>query len=140
MKRGTPSLGETLSRVYPNLKKISIDYALMEPASQKKGKSEVVVVEMPVQWLDVGSWPALAETMETDARSNAVSAKNTVLIDSDDNVIISQDPDHLIATINVADMIIVHTPDATLICPKNEAQRVKEIVNKLKEKSGEKYQ
>jgi mannose-1-phosphate guanylyltransferase len=137
---GTPAQQETLSRVYPNLKKISIDYALMEPPSQKKGKSEVVVVEMPVQWLDVGAWPALAETLETDSHNNAVSAKSTVLIDSDDNVIISQDPNHLISTINVSDLIIVHTPDATLVCPKNEAQRVKEIVMKLKEKFGEKYQ
>ena len=61
-----------LNEVYPTLPKISIDYAVMEPAAQAKGKAHVVVVEMPVQWLDVGSWPALAETLDTDEHDNAI--------------------------------------------------------------------
>ena len=56
------------------------------------------------------------------------------VIDSDDNIVVSSDPEHLISTIGVSDMIIVHTKDATMICPKREAQRVKELVGKVKEK------
>ncbi len=68
----------------------------MEPASQGKGKAQVAVVEMPVQWLDVGSWTSLAETLPTDEHNNAVDAGATLLIDSDDNIILSTAPDHLI--------------------------------------------
>ncbi|HTL28899.1 MAG TPA: sugar phosphate nucleotidyltransferase, partial [Tepidisphaeraceae bacterium] len=135
----TPQQNQVLSENYPKLPKISIDYAVMEPASQGKGKAQVVVVEMPVQWLDVGSWPALAETLEIDEHDNAVSAQTVVCIDSDSNIIVSQDPEHLVALIGVTDMIIIHTADATLICPKEEAQRVKELVGKVKERFGNKY-
>src|SRR5207253_11422498 len=120
----TPQQQATLESVYPTLPKISIDYALMEPASQGKGKAKVVVVEMPVQWLDVGSWPALAETLATDEHDNAHSAETCIFLDSDGNIVVSSDPNHLVSTIGISDMIIVHTPDATMICPKSEAQRV----------------
>jgi mannose-1-phosphate guanylyltransferase len=136
---GTPQQDETLNKVYPTLPKISVDYAVMEPASQGKGKAHVVVVEMPVNWLDVGSWPALAETLETDEHSNAHTAGSFIPLDSDDNVFVSDNPDHLLCTIGVSDMIIVHTKDATLVCRKDESQRVKELVAKVSEKFGKKY-
>lgn len=129
-----------LRDVYPELPKISIDYAVLEPASQGRGMAQVVVVEMPVQWLDVGSWPALAETLQADDRNNAAACPFCVFLDSDDNIIVSEDPAHLISTIGISDMIIVHTRDATLVCPKSEAQRVKELVGRVKEKYGERYQ
>lgn len=137
---GTPKQDETLQRVYPTLPKISIDYALMEPAAQGKGKAQVVVVEMPVNWLDVGSWPALAETLATDEHDNATEAKTCVFVDSDSNIIVSDEPEHLVTTIGISDMIVVHTKDATLVCPKSEAQRVKELVAKVKEKYGKRFQ
>src|SRR5262245_32033019 len=109
----SPQQNTTLNETYPKLPKISIDYAVMEPASQGKGKAQVMVVEMNVQWLDVGSWPALAETLDVDERDNAAAAKTFVFLDSDDNIIISQDPAHLVTMIGVSDMIIIHTKDAT---------------------------
>lgn len=137
---GTPNQETVLNQIYPTLKKISVDYAIMEPAAQGKGKAQVAVVEMPVQWLDVGSWTSLAETLRTDEHNNAIGAEAVLFVDSDDNIVVSTDPAHLLATIGVSDMIIVHTPDATLVCPKNDSQRVKDMVGKLKEKFGEKYQ
>lgn len=130
----------TLKQIYPKLPKISIDYGVMEPASQRKGKAHVAVVEMPVQWLDVGSWPALAETLHIDEQDNAVDCKTCIFLDSDSNIVVSTAPEHLISLIGVSDMIVVHTQDATLICPKEDAQRVKEMVAKAKEKFGDKYQ
>lgn len=135
----TPQQNAVLNETYSKLPKISIDYAVMEPASQGKGKAQVMVVEMNVQWLDVGSWPALAETLDIDEQDNAADANTFVFIDSDDNIVISQDPNHLVTMIGVSDMIIIHTKDATLVCPKREAQRVKELVGKVKEKYGDKY-
>ena len=136
---GTSEAQSVLNASYPGLTRKSIDYAVMEPASTGKGKAHVVVVEMPVQWLDVGSWPALADTLATDDHDNAVDARVNVLVDSFNNIVISHDPDHLLALIGVSDMIVVHTADATLVCPKTEDQRVKELVERVKEKTG-KYQ
>jgi mannose-1-phosphate guanylyltransferase len=136
---GTAEQQSVLEAVYPKLPRISIDYAVMEPASLAKGKAHVAVVEMPVNWLDVGSWPALAETMDVDDHNNAVQAESFAYLDSDDNVILSLDPEHLVSIIGVSDMIVVHTRDATLVCPKQEAQRVQELLAKVKEKYGQKY-
>jgi mannose-1-phosphate guanylyltransferase len=135
----TPERDAVLNEVYPKLPKISIDYAVMEPAAQAKGKAAVAVVEMPVQWLDVGSWPALAETLSTDEHSNATQAAAQVFIDSDDNIVVSEDPEHLMSLIGISDMIVVHTRDVTMVCPKGEAQRVKELVGKVRDKYGERY-
>ncbi len=135
----TPEQAKVLNDVYPRLPKISIDYGVMEPASQNKGKAHVVTVEMPIEWLDVGSWPALAETFKVDDHDNAVSADMAVLLDSDSNIILSTDPTHLVSTIGVSDMIIVHTADATMVCPKSESQRVKDLLAKVTEKTGKKY-
>lgn len=135
----TPRATPILNEVYPTLPKISIDYGVMEPASQGKGKASVAVVEMPVQWLDVGSWPALAETLPTDDHNNAHEAKTHIFLDSDDNIVVSDDPEHLMALVGVSDMIVVHTRSTTMVCPKNEAQRVKDLAGKVKERFGEKY-
>ena len=136
---GTPAGPETLRMTYPTLPRISIDFAVMEPASQGKGKANVLMVEMPVDWLDVGSWPALAEVLKKDSGGNAIEGALTLLVDSSDNVIISDDPQHLIAAAGLKNMIIVHTNSATMICPINSAQRVKELAEKAKEKFGLTY-
>jgi len=137
---GTPDFQKVLASTYPILTRKSIDYAVMEPASQNKGKAHVVVVEMPVQWLDVGSWPALADTLATDDHDNSVDARVFVLVDSFNNIVISHDPEHLVALVGVSDMIVIHTSDATLVCPKTEDQRVKALVDAIKEKTGNRYQ
>jgi mannose-1-phosphate guanylyltransferase len=137
---GTPKQDAVLNETYPKLPKISVDYAIMEPASLGKGYAQVVVVELPIKWLDVGSWPALAETLSVDESGNAVSAANFVYLDSEDNIVVCDDPKHLISLIGVNDMVVVHTRDATMICPKSESQRVKELVGKVKEKFNNKFQ
>lgn len=137
---GTPAQQSVLEQVYPQLPKISIDYAVMEPASLHKGKAHVVTVEMPVDWLDVGSWPSLAEILPTDGHDNSVECPLCVMVDSDNNIIVSHDPNRLIATLGVSDMIIVQTSDVTMICPKSEAQRVKDLVGKVRERFGGTYQ
>ena len=133
---GTPQQQAVLAERYARLPKISIDYAVMEPASQQNA---VVVVEMPVKWIDVGSYPALAETLDVDDKDNAVDADRLLAMESDGNIIVSRVPGHLITTIGVSDMIVIHTRDVTMICPQNEAQRVKELVAAVREKYGEEY-
>ena len=130
---------DVLNATYRTLPKISIDFGVMEPASHAKGKAQVYVVEMPVKWLDVGSWPALAETLATDDHNNAHDCKACVFVDADDNIVVSEDPEHLVALVGISDMIVVHTKDATMVCPKAESQRVKDLVGKVKERYGQKY-
>jgi mannose-1-phosphate guanylyltransferase len=121
-----------LEQVYPALRKISIDYAVMEKAAK------VLMVELRCEWLDVGSWPALENVTELDEAGNAVVAKNHVIMDSFRNVIVTEN-DHLLAVLGMDDCIIVHSPDATLVCNKSDSQRLKELVDEVERRNGKRY-
>ncbi|OMQ14526.1 mannose-1-phosphate guanyltransferase, partial [Modestobacter sp. VKM Ac-2676] len=114
-----------LAEVFPTLPKISVDYAVLEPAATQPGR--VLVVDLDVDWLDVGSWPALAQTLVADAAGNAVRGL-AVLLDSSGNVVVSDDPDHLVALVGVRDSVVVHTADVTMVCPMGDAERVKQLL------------
>jgi mannose-1-phosphate guanylyltransferase len=133
---GTDQRTTTLESLYPTLPKISIDYAVMEPASRDPGV--VVVVPMDVSWLDVGSWPTLARTLPLDKDGNAVSAKLSTL-DAGNNVVVSADPDHLVAAIGVTDLIVIHTDDVTLVCRREDAERVKAMAEQVAERFRRRY-
>ena len=121
-----------LAQVYPTLKKISIDYAVMEKAHK------VYMVDLNCEWLDIGSWPSLADVTELDEAGNVVVAKNAALLDSFRNVVVTED-DHLLAVLGMDDCIIVHSADATLVCNKSDSQRLKELVDLIGRKYGDKY-
>ena len=123
---GGPDAGSTLAGTYPALKKISVDFAVMEPASQDDG-FEVVGVPMPLTWVDVGSWPAFAGTCAKDADANAIAAGRHLLLDTTGSLVASSDPGHLVTAIGCEQMIIVHTPDATLVCPMDRAEQIKAL-------------
>ncbi|MGY1841613.1 MULTISPECIES: mannose-1-phosphate guanylyltransferase [unclassified Modestobacter] len=114
-----------LAEVFPTLPKISVDYAVLEPAATQPGR--VLVVDLDVDWLDVGSWPALAQTLVADGAGNAVRGL-AVLLDSSGNVVLSDDPDHLVALVGVRDSVVVHTADVTMVCPMGDAERVKQLL------------
>lgn len=115
---------------FSNLQKISVDFAIMEKAPR------VICVEMACRWLDVGSWPSLGEIYKSDDAGNTVAAPNAVAIDSRNNIVVSES-DHLVALIGVKDMVVVHGENATLVCPRNDAQRIKELVERIKKKGME---
>jgi len=123
---GTPRQGVVLEETYPQLKKISVDFAIMEPASRDDGVT-VAAVPMPLSWLDVGSWPSFAETCAVDEGGNAIAAEHQSLIDCKNTLIASEDPGHLVTAIGCEDLIIIHTPNATLVCPKDRAQDIKQM-------------
>jgi mannose-1-phosphate guanylyltransferase len=123
----TPERDATLTAIYPELKKISVDYGLMEPASRDDAVS-IAVVPMDLSWIDVGSWPSLGEIVAADDRGNRVTTGTAHTdLDSRDLVVFSDDPDHCICTIGCEDLVIVHTKDATLICRADHAQKVKDM-------------
>lgn len=129
---GTPKQAETIAAIYPTLPKISIDFAVMEKAPH------VATVAMPIKWLDVGSWPAFGETLAADAAGNRTNAR-AVHIDSANILSVTEIPDHLIATINCRDLIIIHTPKATLVCPAKDAERIKQMVGEVEKQIGKEY-
>jgi mannose-1-phosphate guanylyltransferase len=121
-----------LDQTYPRLERISIDYAVMEKAQT------VLMVELNCQWLDVGNWPSLENVSNLDEAGNVVVAANAVLQDSFRNIIVSEDG-HLLAVLGIDDCVIVHSADATLVCNKADALRLKELLILIEQKYGKKY-
>lgn len=128
---GTPDAKPVLHRVYPTLPKISVDYAVMEPASRDPSL-HICAVEMDVNWLDVGSWPAYGGTLTPDDRGNCAAGTAPLLVNSSDNLIVGN-PRHTIALVGCRGLTIVHTPDATLIMPSDKAQELKDLQKVLPE-------
>lgn len=124
-----------LDAVYPTLRKISVDFAVMEPASRDP-MVQVVAVPMPLQWTDVGSWNAFAETCPRDEANNAIAAGRHLLLRTSGTLVASNDPDHLIATVGCENLIIVHTPDATLVCRADDAEAIKDLHRLVGDKFG----
>ncbi len=126
------SRDQKLRELYPGLKKISIDFAVMERAAK------VFVVEMACDWVDVGSWPAIEAVIEADADGNVSACERVMHLGSRGNIVVSEGK-HLITTIGVDDLVIVHSPDATLICKRSDSQSIKELVANVAKQYGEEY-
>jgi mannose-1-phosphate guanylyltransferase len=132
----TPRRQDVLDEVYPTLRKISVDFAVMEPASHDAAVA-VVAIPMPLGWLDVGSWPSLAQTCPHDENGNAIAAKRTMLMETHGTLVASSDAEHLIAAIGCENLIIVHTPEATLVCRSDRADSIKELHRQIAERYGQ---
>lgn len=128
----TPQRAATIAALYPSLFKISVDFGLMEPASRDE-RLAICVVPMAIDWMDVGSWPTYAATLECDANGNRVRGSH-VADASHRCLVVSDDPDHVITTIGCEDMIVVHTKDATLVCRADLAERVKAMAGAVPER------
>ncbi|GDY22524.1 mannose-1-phosphate guanylyltransferase [Verrucomicrobiota bacterium] len=123
---GTPKLDKVLATEYPLIKKISIDYALLEHAQN------VVVADGSFAWDDLGSWNALARHLKPDAEGNCAVA-DFLHVDGARNIIFDARTKHRtpIAVVGLRDSILVMTDDATLLAHKSQSQRIKELVTKL---------
>lgn len=124
-----------LAEVFPTLPKTSVDYAVLEPAATEPGR--VLVADLEAEWLDVGSWPALAQTLAT-VEGNAVGGL-AVTLDSAGNIVFSDDPEHLVALVGVRDSVVVATADVTMVCPVSDAERVKQLLAAVEERFGRRF-
>jgi len=122
---GTPHFQKVFVQEFEAIRGKSIDYAIMER------HPKVAVIEAPFQWDDVGSWRAMSRLLKPDSHGNTVEGP-FLGIDSK-NMIVRSEPDHLVVTIGMQDVIVVHTKDATLVAPKQEEERVREVVKQLQE-------
>ena len=118
---GAPT--QAVDDAYRRLVSVSIDNGVMERSS----KSAVVPVSF--KWSDVGSWGSLDEVAAKNKAGNVVNGR-VVDIDSADSIVYADR--RVVATIGLTDMVVVDTPDATLVCPKSRAQDVKQVVEILK--------
>ncbi len=127
----TPDESSVICHEYEKFENISIDYGIMERASNVK------IIEAGFTWDDVGSWLAIERLNKSDQNNNTILGKHCGL-DTQGNIIIGDD-EHLIATINVSNMIIVNTKDVTMVCNKDSAEDIKKLTELLKEKGYSSY-
>ena len=113
-----------LAALYPTLPRISVDYALMEKSAN------VVVVPATFDWDDVGAWPAIAKHFTPDSAGNIL--RGLAMVEGGANNIVVSDDRHLTAVVGASDLVVVHTAAATLVCPKDRAQEIKALLERLK--------
>ncbi len=116
----------TIDRLFPKMESISIDYGVME------GAQSVQVVPTDAGWSDVGHWAALPSLLDTDEDGNVIRG-DVIHIDTQQSVAFNDRPDHVLALVGVEGVTVVTTPDATLVIPTDQAQKVRQIVAQLKD-------
>jgi mannose-1-phosphate guanylyltransferase len=122
-----------LDEVWPRLKNETIDYGIMEGAERV-----AVIPASDLKWSDVGSWDSLFEVLPTDSQGNIIMGGEHIGLDTNNSLIYLDQTRRLIVTIGVDDLVLVDTGDVLLVCPKEQAQRVRQVVDLLK-KEGKNY-
>lgn len=117
-------LAPVMKKIYPTLEKISVDFALLEKANN------VVVLPSTFDWDDVGAWPAVARHFKPDAAGNV--SRGLTLIEQGANNIVFSEGNHLVTVVGADDLIVVHTPEATLVCPKAKAEEIKALLKQVR--------
>ena len=128
---GQPDYQATLEREFAAIRGVSIDYAVMEHAK------DVVVIEAPFGWDDVGSWQSIGRLQGVDGEQNTIQAKHLGLNTS--GSIVRGAADHLIVTLGLKDCIVVHTPDATLVANRHDEESIRQLVKLLEERGWTEY-
>ncbi len=119
---GTAEAGQVLAEQWSAIRRISIDYGIMEHADR------VSVIPVDIGWSDIGSWGALLDVLDGDENGNVVAGE---LLSLDSRNCYIRAPGRLVAAIGLQDMVIVDTPDVLLVCPRERAEEVKALVNRL---------
>ncbi|RLS42609.1 MAG: mannose-1-phosphate guanylyltransferase [Planctomycetota bacterium] len=123
----TPDRDRVFAEEFAAIKGISIDYAVLEHAT------DVAVIEAPFGWDDLGGWSAVARHLAADAQGNTAVGRH-LTIDSTNTVVHTSD-DHLVVTLGLVDILVVHTPDATLVAHRSHEEAIRKVVAEL-EKCG----
>jgi mannose-1-phosphate guanylyltransferase len=132
---GTSKQEKVLAKVWPGLYKETIDYGIMENA-----KNVAVIPARGLGWHDVGSWNAMFNILPKNEDGNILRCKNHININAKNSLVFSGDGDErLFVSIGVEDLIIVDTGDVLLVCSKEQAQEVRQVVEMLKKQGQEQY-
>ncbi|NLE39786.1 MAG: NTP transferase domain-containing protein [Pirellulaceae bacterium] len=130
---GTPEFDDVLQREFALIEPISIDLGVMERAEN------VVVVEAPFEWDDVGSWRALERLGRPDADGNVIDAQRHIAMKTTGSIIRAREPGHLVVTMGVEDLIVIVTPDATLVADKHDEESIRKITQELRDRGWSEY-
>jgi mannose-1-phosphate guanylyltransferase len=117
--------GDALEETWPQVPKETIDYGIMERAER------VAVIPVDLGWSDVGSWASVMDFYDADGEGNVILGDHEG-VDTNQSMVFSRS-DRLVATIGVDDLIVVDTPEALLITRRDQAERVREVVQRLRE-------
>ncbi|MFN8165431.1 MAG: mannose-1-phosphate guanylyltransferase [Bacteroidia bacterium] len=128
----TPGEAEFIRNVYTQCKNISIDYGIMEKAKN------VFVLSAEFGWSDLGTWKSLYEQLPHDEQGNAIVGQH-VMVDKTSNCIVNMPKGKLAVIQGLENFIVVETENVLLICPKDDEQQVRNLVNDVKIKKGEKF-
>ena len=131
---GSQNQAATLESVWQGVKPETIDYGIME-----KARNVAVLPAMGMGWDDVGSWESLFDVIEPDENGNIIFDSNYQGLETSGSLIYAEDKERLIVASGIHDLIIVETKDALLICPRHDAQKVRDLVNLLKQKGYQRY-
>lgn len=118
-----------IRQVWPEIKPQTIDFGIMEGAARV-----AVIPAAELEWNDVGSWEALFEVLPTDPEGNIIQDVDLLALDTRGSIVFGTDQPRKVVTIGVQDLIVVDTGDVLLICRRDQAQQVREVVKLLKEK------
>lgn len=119
---------------WKNIERQTIDYGIMEKAPN--------VSALPagdLGWFDVGSWNSLFDIMPADMLGNIVMRGEHLGVDSSNNLVYSDQPQRIIATIGMNDLVIVEHGKSILICKREDSEKVKAVIDRLKEQEREEY-
>jgi mannose-1-phosphate guanylyltransferase len=130
---GTIHESSVLYRVWSGLENETIDYGIMENA-----RGVVVLMADNLQWNDVGSWDSLFDVLPADSQGNIVMGGQHIGLETKESLIYGNQEHRLIVTIGVEDLVVVDTGDVLLVCRKDQAQKVRQVVKLLKD-SGQSY-
>lgn len=131
---GTEAEAEVIQRLWPGIRPQTIDYGIMEHAEKV-----AVVPATELGWNDVGSWESFFDVFPADAQGNIALGGKTILLDTGNSLLLTEQPDRLIVTIGIEDLVIVDAGDALLITRRDQAQRVREVVQRLKDSGPSDY-
>lgn len=130
---GSEKRRETIEEIWPGLEPETIDYGIMEGAERV-----AVIPTRKLGWNDVGSWDSLFDVLPGDESGNIVIGGQHIGLDTQQSLVYVDQERRLIVTIGVEDLVVVDTGDVLLVCRKDQAQKVRQVVDQLK-KSGEEY-
>jgi mannose-1-phosphate guanylyltransferase len=125
---GTSHTSRKFTEIWESIIPETIDYGIME-----KSTKVVVLTTSDLGWNDVGSWDSLFDVLKPNADGNIVLDARHVSFDTQQTLVYSSSENKLIVTLGITNTIIIETPDALLICPRGESQRVKDLVKFLRE-------
>ncbi len=129
----SPACVRTLARAWQQVPQTTIDYGIMEKATR------VAVVPIDIGWDDVGNWRTLSALLEQDEQGNTLRGRGrTLVLDTTDTYVYAL-AGRLVATIGLEDFVVVDTADALLVCPKDRAQDVRDVVKWLQEEGLDEY-